>query len=68
METNGKFDRNAKFSFIGDGMLILGCNVGSETHYLRAIDTRGRENNRMEIDADAIVYCAKGYGEKVYLA
>ena len=24
-------------------MLILGCDVGSETHYLRAIDTRGRE-------------------------
>lgn len=24
-------------------MLILGCDVGSETHYMRAIDTRGRE-------------------------
>ena len=24
-------------------MLILGCDVGSETHYARAIDTRGRE-------------------------
>jgi len=24
-------------------MLILGCDVGSDTHYLRAIDTRGRE-------------------------
>ena len=24
-------------------MLILGCDVGNETHYLRAIDTRGRE-------------------------
>ena len=24
-------------------MLILGCDVGSETHYVRAIDTRGRE-------------------------
>ena len=41
--TNGKFDKNAKLSFISDDMLILGCDVGSETHYLRAIDTRGRE-------------------------
>lgn len=24
-------------------MLILGCDVGSEIHYVRAIDTRGRE-------------------------
>ncbi|MDD5936011.1 MAG: transposase [Clostridiales bacterium] len=24
-------------------MLILGCDEGSETHYLRAIDTRERE-------------------------
>ncbi|MCI8379564.1 MAG: IS110 family transposase, partial [Lachnospiraceae bacterium] len=43
LETNGKFDKNAKLSFINDDMLILGCDVGSETHYLRAIDTRGRE-------------------------
>lgn len=32
-----------KLSFINDDMLILGCDVGSDTHYLRAIDTRGRE-------------------------
>ena len=43
LETSGKFDKNAKLSFISDDMLILGCDVGSETHYLRAIDTRGRE-------------------------
>jgi len=43
LETDGKFDKNAKLSFINDDMLILGCDVGSETHYLRAIDTRGRE-------------------------
>ena len=43
LETNGKFDKNAKLSFISDDMLILGCDVGSETHYLRAIDPRGRE-------------------------
>lgn len=43
LEANGKFDKNAKLSFISDDMLILGCDVGSETHYLRAIDTRGRE-------------------------
>lgn len=43
LETNGKFDKNAKLSFISDDMLILGCDIGSETHYMRAIDTRGRE-------------------------
>ena len=43
LETNGKFDKNAKLTFISDDMLILGCDVGSETHYMRAIDTRGRE-------------------------
>lgn len=43
LETNGKFDKNAKLTFISDDMLILGCDVGSETHYIRAIDTRGRE-------------------------
>lgn len=43
LETNGKFDKNEKLSFISDDMLILGCDVGSETHYVRAIDTRGRE-------------------------
>lgn len=43
LETNGKFAKNDKLSFISDDMLILGCDVGSETHYLRAIDTRGRE-------------------------
>ena len=43
LETNGKFDKNAKLTFIRDDMLILGCDVGSEEHYLRAIDTRGRE-------------------------
>ena len=48
LETNGKFDKNEKLSFISDDMLILGCDVGSETHYLRAIDTRGRELSKSE--------------------
>ena len=43
LETNGKFDKNAKLTFVSDDMLIIGCDVGSETHYVRAIDTRGRE-------------------------
>lgn len=43
LETDGKFDKNAKLTFISDDMLIVGCDVGSETHYARAIDTRGRE-------------------------
>ena len=43
LETNGKFTKNDKLSFISDDMLIIGCDIGSETHYMRAIDTRGRE-------------------------
>lgn len=43
LETRGKFDKNDKLSFVSDDMLILGCDIGSETHYVRAIDTRGRE-------------------------
>ena len=43
LETNGKFAKNDKISFISDEMLIVGCDIGSETHYIRAIDTRGRE-------------------------
>ena len=27
-------------------MLIVGCDIGSETHYIRAIDIRGRELSR----------------------
>ena len=33
---------NDKLSFISDDMLIVGCDIGSETHYIRAIDIRGR--------------------------
>lgn len=43
LESAGKFDKNDKLSFISDDMLILGCDIGSETHYARAIDVRGRE-------------------------
>ena len=43
LETKGKFTKNEKLTFISDDMLIIGCDIGSETHYVRAIDTRGRE-------------------------
>lgn len=46
LETQGKFNKNDKLSFISDDMLILGYDIGSETHYARAIDTRGRELSR----------------------
>ena len=46
LETNGKFAKNDKLSFITDDMLIVGCDIGSETHYIRAIDVRGREPSR----------------------
>lgn len=43
LETKGKFSKNDKLSFISDDMLIIGCDIGSETHYARAVDTRGKE-------------------------
>lgn len=43
LETSGKFAKNDKISFISDEMLIVGCDIGSEFHYIRAIDSRGRE-------------------------
>lgn len=43
LETKGKFTKDEKLTFITDDMLIIGCDVGSETHYVRAIDPRGRE-------------------------
>lgn len=46
LEINGKFAKNDKLSFITDDMLIVGCDIGSETHYIRAIDVRGRELSR----------------------
>ena len=46
LETKGKFTKDDKLTFITDDMLIIGCDVGSETHYARAIDLRGRELSR----------------------
>ena len=46
LETKGKFEKNDKLSFISEEMLIVGCDIGSETHYIRAIDIRGRELSR----------------------
>ncbi len=43
LETGGKFDKNAKLDFVKDETLIIGCDIGSEMHFIRAIDTRGRE-------------------------
>ncbi len=43
LETAGKFDKNAKIRFVHDNTLIVGCDIGSETHYIRAIDEKGIE-------------------------
>ena len=43
LEIGGKFTKNDKLTFISEDMLILGCDVGSDFHYIRAIDVRGRE-------------------------
>lgn len=52
LETKGKFSKNDKLSFISDDMLIVGCDIGSETHYIRAIDTRGRELSNKALPFD----------------
>jgi len=52
LETAGKFSKNDKLSFISDDMLIVGCDIGSETHYARAIDTRGRELSKKPLAFD----------------
>lgn len=43
LETNGKFIKNDKISSITTEMLIVGCDIGSEMHFIRAIDNRGIE-------------------------
>jgi len=50
LEAQGKFGKEEKLSFIDDDMLIVGCDVGSEKHYIRAIDTRGRELSKKALD------------------
>lgn len=52
LETNGKFSKNDKLSFISDDMLIVGCDIGSQTHYIRAVDTRGRELSKSAFSFD----------------
>ena len=34
LETRGKFTKDDKISFISDDMLIVGCDIGSEVHYI----------------------------------
>lgn len=58
LETRGKFTKNDKLSFITDDTLIVGCDVGSETHYIRAIDARGRE---LSGDAFSFENCREGF-------
>ena len=43
LETNGKFCKNDKISILTEDTLIVGCDIGSESHYIRAIDSRGIE-------------------------
>lgn len=52
LEVSARFDKNEKLTFISDDMLILGCDIGSETHYMRAIDTRGRELSKTAFSFD----------------
>lgn len=40
LELHGKFDKNEKLSCISEDMLIVGCDISSEEHFARAIDTR----------------------------
>lgn len=60
LETKGKFNHDKKLTFIKDDMLILGCDIGSETHFFRAIDTKGIELSRK---AMAFSNSEEGYKE-----
>ena len=68
LEVGAKFDKNAKLTFISDDMLIVGCDIGSETHYVRAIDTRGRELSKEAFSfsnsADGF-QCAKAWAMQI---
>ena len=59
LEIHGKFGKEEKISFISDDMLIVGCDIGSESHFIRAIDTRGRELSR---DAYEFSNSSEGFG------
>ena len=39
-------NKNGKGSFVTDDILIVGCDLGSEFRYIRAIGIRGRELGR----------------------
>ncbi len=52
LEVGGKFSKNDKLSFISNDMLIVGCDIGSETHYIRAVDTRGKELSKKALPFD----------------
>lgn len=52
LEAVGKFSKNDKLSFINEDMLIVGCDIGSETHFVRAIDVRGRELSKKALSFD----------------
>ncbi len=71
LETKGKFTKNEKLTFISDDMLILGCDIGSETHYVRAIDTRGRELSKSAFPFSNTLegfQCAKDWAVKIAVA
>ena len=60
LESDGKFDKNKKLDFVTDETLIIGCDIGSEIHFIRAIDTRGRE---LSTTAFAFANNANGFQE-----
>ena len=45
----GKYDKNGKLSFISNEVIIAGCDISSETNYVRAIDIRGRHQRQTKL-------------------
>lgn len=43
LEVGKDFKKNDKLEFISDDKLIVGCDIGGEKHYVRAINSRGIE-------------------------
>ena len=40
------YKQNAKIEQVNENTLVVGVDIGSETHYTRAFDYRGRERSK----------------------
>ena len=65
LETNDKFAKNDKLSFITDDMLIVGCDIGSETHYISEIVSYAEKRVGLTDGTDVGREAVKWYAEQI---